>query len=108
MCGMGGWCMGNRPPRRGQGYQPAKARSRKQRGGTRDRSIPSVCSPGRAEKDPAMSTPIILDCDPGIDDALAIAFAAGSPEIELAALTTVAGNVGLDKTTATALSARAL
>ena len=54
-----------------------------------------------------MSTPIILDCDPGIDDALAIAFAAASPEIELAGLTTVAGNVGLAKTTANALSVAA-
>jgi purine nucleosidase len=51
-----------------------------------------------------MSTTIILDCDPGIDDALAIAFAAGSPEIELAGLTTVAGNVELAKTTANALA----
>jgi purine nucleosidase len=51
-----------------------------------------------------MSTTIILDCDPGIDDALAISFAAGSPEIELRGLTTVAGNVGLPKTTANALA----
>jgi purine nucleosidase len=51
-----------------------------------------------------MSTSIILDCDPGIDDALAIAFAAASPEIELAGITTVAGNVGLAKTTANALA----
>jgi len=51
-----------------------------------------------------MSTTIILDCDPGIDDALAIAFAAASPEIELAGITTVAGNVGLAKTTANALA----
>jgi purine nucleosidase len=51
-----------------------------------------------------MSTRIILDCDPGIDDALAIAFAAGSPEIELAGITTVAGNVALPKTTANALA----
>jgi purine nucleosidase len=51
-----------------------------------------------------MRTTIILDCDPGIDDALAIAFAAGSPEIELAGLTTVAGNVELAKTTANALA----
>src|ERR1700734_3186399 len=54
-----------------------------------------------------MSTSIILDCDPGIDDALAIAFAAGSPGIELAGITTVAGNVGLAKTTANALSVAA-
>ena len=51
-----------------------------------------------------MSTTIILDCDPGIDDALAIAFAAGYPEIGLAGITTVAGNVGLAKTTANALA----
>ncbi|HEX9043203.1 MAG TPA: nucleoside hydrolase [Trebonia sp.] len=51
-----------------------------------------------------MSTTIILDCDPGIDDALAIAFATASPEIDLAGITTVAGNVGLAKTTANALA----
>ncbi|MGH3280206.1 MAG: nucleoside hydrolase, partial [Trebonia sp.] len=51
-----------------------------------------------------MSTPIILDCDPGIDDALAIAFAVASPEVDLIGLTSVAGNVGLDKTTANALA----
>lgn len=51
-----------------------------------------------------MSATIILDCDPGIDDALAIAFAAGSPAIELAGLTTVAGNVEVAKTTANALA----
>lgn len=51
-----------------------------------------------------MSTTIILDCDPGIDDALAIAFAAGHPGIDLAGITTVAGNVALAKTTANALA----
>ena len=51
-----------------------------------------------------MITPIILDCDPGIDDALAIAFATASPEIDLIGLTTVAGNVELAKTTANALA----
>jgi purine nucleosidase len=45
---------------------------------------------------------IILDCDPGIDDALAIAFAAGCPDLELAGITSVAGNVGLPLTTSNA------
>jgi purine nucleosidase len=42
---------------------------------------------------------IILDCDPGHDDAMAILLARGTPEIELAAITTVAGNHTLDLTT---------
>jgi purine nucleosidase len=51
-----------------------------------------------------MATKIILDCDPGIDDALAIAFAHGHPGLELLGITTVAGNVGLAQTTANALA----
>jgi purine nucleosidase len=40
--------------------------------------------------------PIIIDCDPGQDDALAILMALGSPEeIEVLAITAVAGNVAL-------------
>lgn len=42
---------------------------------------------------------IVLDCDPGHDDALAILVAYGCPAIELLAVTTVAGNQTLDKTT---------
>ena len=49
-----------------------------------------------------MAQKIILDCDPGIDDALAIAFAAGCPDLELVGLTSVAGNVGLPLTTSNA------
>ena len=48
-------------------------------------------------------TPIILDCDPGHDDAIAIMLALASPEVELIGITTVAGNQTLDKTTPNAL-----
>lgn len=47
---------------------------------------------------------IILDTDPGIDDALALFLALASPEIQLEALTTVCGNVNLDHTTRNALA----
>ncbi len=40
-----------------------------------------------------MTTPIIIDTDPGIDDAMAIYYALAEPEIDLLALTTVFGNV---------------
>jgi purine nucleosidase len=46
-----------------------------------------------------MPRKIIVDCDPGQDDAVALTLAHGSPEIELVAITTVAGNQTLDKTT---------
>ena len=42
---------------------------------------------------------VILDTDPGIDDAMAIAYALAHPNIELLALTTVFGNVSVDKST---------
>ncbi len=42
---------------------------------------------------------VILDTDPGIDDAMAIAYALGHPDIDLLALTTVFGNVSIEKTT---------
>jgi purine nucleosidase len=47
---------------------------------------------------------IILDCDPGIDDALALALACSSPEIELLGVTTTHGNVPLFQTTENALA----
>lgn len=48
-------------------------------------------------------TPIILDTDPGIDDAVAIAAAIFHEDIDLRLITTVAGNVSLEKTTLNAL-----
>ncbi|WP_413499056.1 ribonucleoside hydrolase RihC [Buttiauxella gaviniae] len=48
-------------------------------------------------------TPIILDTDPGIDDAVAIAAALFAPQLDLKLLTTVAGNVSVEKTTRNAL-----
>jgi len=48
-------------------------------------------------------TPIILDCDPGHDDAIALLLAIASPEVELIGVTTVAGNQTIDKTTNNAL-----
>jgi purine nucleosidase/pyrimidine-specific ribonucleoside hydrolase len=49
------------------------------------------------------ATPVILDVDPGHDDAVALMLACGARELELRAVTTVAGNVSLDKTTRNAL-----
>lgn len=47
---------------------------------------------------------IIMDCDPGIDDAIALAYAAANPEaFELLAVTTVAGNQTIEKVTRNAL-----
>ncbi|MBV9583145.1 MAG: nucleoside hydrolase [Chloroflexi bacterium] len=47
--------------------------------------------------------PVILDVDTGIDDALAIALAVNHPRVALEAVTTVAGNVSLERTTANSL-----
>ena len=47
--------------------------------------------------------PIIIDTDPGIDDALAIAIALFSEELDVKLITTVAGNVSLDQVTENAL-----
>jgi pyrimidine-specific ribonucleoside hydrolase len=47
--------------------------------------------------------PVILDCDPGHDDALAILLALASPGLHVLGITTVGGNAGLDRTTRNAL-----
>ena len=50
-----------------------------------------------------MTTRLILDCDTGSDDAVAIMAAATHPELELIAVTTVNGNVPLANTTENSL-----
>ncbi|HRH19347.1 MAG TPA: nucleoside hydrolase [Brevundimonas sp.] len=44
------------------------------------------------------SIPVIIDCDPGVDDAVALFLAFASPELDIRAITTVGGNVPADKT----------
>ena len=55
-----------------------------------------------------MTVPLLLDCDPGIDDAVAIMLACASPEFDLLGVTTVSGNVGLEHTTRNARGLLAL
>ncbi len=49
------------------------------------------------------ATPVLIDCDPGHDDAIALLLALASPELELLGVTTVYGNQTLEKTTANTL-----
>jgi purine nucleosidase len=53
---------------------------------------------------PRQPEKIILDCDPGHDDAVAMLLAHGNPDIELLAVTTVVGNQTLPKVTRNALA----
>ncbi|MCY0096985.1 nucleoside hydrolase [Hoeflea ulvae] len=50
-----------------------------------------------------MTTPILMDCDPGHDDAIALVMAHRSPAIDLRAVTTVCGNATIERTTANTL-----
>jgi purine nucleosidase/pyrimidine-specific ribonucleoside hydrolase len=49
-----------------------------------------------------MKKRVIIDTDPGLDDAIAILFALGCGKFDVLGLTTVAGNIGLDRTTSNA------
>jgi len=51
---------------------------------------------------------VIIDCDPGTDDALALLLALASPELDVLAVTAAGGNVGLEQTLANALALTAL
>ncbi|HKZ08162.1 MAG TPA: nucleoside hydrolase, partial [Methylomirabilota bacterium] len=46
-----------------------------------------------------MARPVLIDTDPGIDDALALFLAWGTPGVQVEAITTVAGNVSVDLAT---------
>ncbi len=48
--------------------------------------------------------PVIIDCDPGIDDTIAIVMLAGSEKVDIKAISTTHGNVGLEGTTRNALA----
>ena len=50
-----------------------------------------------------MTRALLIDTDPGIDDAVAIALALASPEVDVIGITTVGGNSGLEATTRNAL-----
>lgn len=64
---------------------------------------PKPCWPSSRVDAAIVSQPLIIDCDPGIDDAIAILLALASPELDVLAITTVAGNVPLANTTANGL-----
>lgn len=55
-----------------------------------------------------MPIPVILDCDPGTDDAVALLLALASPELAVLAITVVGGNAGLAHTLPSALALTAL
>ncbi len=50
-----------------------------------------------------MAIPVVLDCDPGVDDAAGILLACARPELAVRAITTVGGNTSVDHTTRNAL-----
>src|SRR5712691_1397086 len=66
-------------------------------------TVAAVRGRGRRNTPRLMAKPILIDCDPGHDDAIALLLAIASPELELVGVTTVAGNQTVEKTTANAI-----
>jgi pyrimidine-specific ribonucleoside hydrolase len=58
--------------------------------------------------DTPIRIPVIIDCDPGHDDALAITLALARPELDVLGITTIGGNSTLANTTRNALRVLAL
>ena len=50
----------------------------------------------------ASPVPVVVDCDPGVDDAIALLLALRAPELDVLGVTTVAGNAGIEIVTANA------
>lgn len=60
-------------------------------------------------RDPVTARPVVIDCDPGTDDAVALLLAFAAPDaLDIRAITTVAGNVPAARTLTNALKIRAL
>src|SRR3954447_16832204 len=91
---------GTRP----RGSAPSRVRGRSRRSvALRRATFSADRRRGRRDTAGVSATKILLDCDPGHDDAIALMLALASPEVELLGVTTVAGNQTLDKTTANAI-----
>src|SRR3954449_3320794 len=89
---------------RPRGSAPSRVRSGRRRSiALRRATFSADRRRGRRDTAGVSATKILLDCDPGHDDAIALMLALASPEVELLGVTTVAGNQTLAKTTANAL-----
>lgn len=75
---------------------------------SRGRRVPDADGPVPAPQGRGSRQRILIDSDPGLDDLLALSLAVASPGLELAALTTVAGNASIETVTENALRFRAL
>src|SRR3954468_6335109 len=63
-------------------------------GGKHGRGPGALCAQAGERITVTSPTSLIIDCDPGVDDAIALFLAFASPELDILAITTVAGNVG--------------
>src|SRR5205823_1396517 len=97
-------CTRRRAPRGTRPRRGARPRLRGRRAHRLAEGRPAVAPDGaRDRRGAGRVTRIVLDCDPGHDDAIALMLALASPEVELLGVTTVSGNQTVEKTTANAL-----